>query len=590
MSTLLEIKDFVQQFAEAMSAALRLDVEIIDEQLQRIAGTGEAKKLIGRKMTEKGIVNKLMKSKMRRVILDNPGSDEICLSCPNYGKCFYKKAVYALILHEDESIGVIGITATNDEQAVRMQSNKNELLEFVDKTAMLFSSKIKENQMMRQSKTYATLMNQVIENVDNGIVILNKENRIMDVNEFLVTKLKLPKEDLLSLEIHELFPDIELKEDQSHRGNVEYQEITYKSNGRIMYFLCKVKPIVINDVESQDQEIEASICLIEDYMNTKATVYRLTESTNQISLADIIGENPEFVAFKSKVKNVAANDSTVLLVGETGTGKELFARAIHYESSRRKRPFITLNCGAIPESLIESELFGYEKGAFTGASTTGKHGKFYLADKGTIFLDEVETTPLYLQQKLLRVIENKQIEKVGAGQTIPVDVRIVAATNVRLDEMVRKGEFREDLFHRMNVVSLFVPPLRDRGNDVLVLADYFIGNFAGRFNKRIDGLSEEVKMIFLNYSWPGNARELQNTIEYAINMETAHLVTKENLPFQFKDYQPETELSKLEEVERHHITKALDRYGWSEEGRLKAAAYLGISRATIYRKIKKYRM
>lgn len=231
---------------------------------------------------------------------------------------------------------------------------------------------------------------------------------------------------------------------------------------------------------------------------------------------------------------MASYDSSVLLVGETGTGKELFARAIHTESRRKEHPFITINCGAIPESLIESELFGYEKGAFTGASNSGKHGKFYLADKGTIFLDEVETMPLYLQQKLLRVIENQVIERIGGGKSIPINVRIVAATNVHLDEMVEKGSFREDLFHRLNVVTLFIPPLRERGNDVLVLAQHFIEKFAGRFNKRILGLSEEVEEIFLNYSWDGNVRELQNTIEYAINMEQSNYINEENLPFKFE--------------------------------------------------------
>ena len=276
----------------------------------------------------------------------------------------------------------------------------------------------------------------------------------------------------------------------------------------------------------------------------------------------------------------------------------VFARAIHSESSRRGEPFKAINCGAIPEALIESELFGYEKGAFTGAERKGKHGKFYLADKGTVFLDEVENMPLYLQQKLLRVIETREIERIGSSECIPIDIRIVAATNINLLELVKRGEFREDLYHRLNVIGLHIPPLREREGDVLVLTNYFINKFNERYNKNILGINDEVKNLFLKYDWRGNVRELQNAIEYAINIEISDYIDIENLPQNIRQsystqnlhgIEKETDgFDKLDVVEKKYIQKALNFYGRTDNGIVESAKALGISRSTIYRKIAKY--
>ncbi len=585
-SALLQIKDGVQQFAEAMAAALKLDVEIVDDKLTRIAGTGKSKELIGQKMQPKGVINRFVLGGQKHILLENPGKDEKCSACPKYGNCYYKKAVYAAIDHEGTTIGVIGLAATEEKQAAIIQNNNYAMLKFIDKIAELISTKVKEFEMLKKINTYALLMNQVIENINKGIVVLDKDLNITDVNNFLLEKLEIPKENMKGRHINEIFGDLLIEQTEKNTNTNSYQEVTYSNKNEILYLLCTVKSILAGE----DHAVESFICILEDYKDTREMAYMITERQDDIMLKDIIGSNVHFMEFKKKVKRVASYDSSVLLVGETGTGKELFARAIHTESQRSQEPFITINCGAIPESLIESELFGYEKGAFTGASNSGKHGKFYLADKGAIFLDEVETMPLYLQQKLLRVIENQVVERVGGEKSIPINVRIVAATNIRLDEMVEKGSFREDLFHRLNVVTLFIPPLRDRGNDVLVLAQHFIEKFSSKFNKRIIGLSEEVEEIFLNYPWDGNVRELQNTIEYAINMEQSNYINEENLPFQIREKKKPKIIQKLEDVEKQHIKKALDHFGWHEKGRIKAAEHLGVSRATIYRKINKYNL
>lgn len=577
---LMQIQDVVQQFAEAASAALGLDVEVYDR-FRRIAGTGLLREMVGRPILRKGVIwRNIYGSGKKKIVLDNPGTDSDCRPCDHYGNCKYKRAVYAAIGHEGQIVGAIGISAMDEGQVALVEYNNYAMLGFVDKIAGLISSKLREHQMMRQIQTYAELLETVVDTIDKGVIITNDTFEIIAVNNYLTRKLSTTRQKLLGIPILKLFPKIKLPD----AAPTEYQEITYTLHNKQLYFLCRWRPIAVHS------EIAGNICLIEDYKDTTEMAYAITSNQQEIQLTDLVGQSAQFVRFKEKVSKVAAYDSTVLLTGETGTGKELFARVIHSESGRRDQPFVVINCGAIPENLIESELFGYEKGAFSGASSMGKHGKFFLANKGTIFLDEIETLPIYLQPKLLRVLERREIERIGGVKTIPVDIRIIAATNVWLDGMVANRQFREDLFHRLNVVSLFVPPLRDRGEDVLVLADYFIAKYAKRFQKEIRGLSEEVKEIFLRHPWSGNVRELQNAIEYAINMEQGRYISIDNLPFQFNVGSPEGNLSSLRQMEQEQIKKALDCFGWSEEGRLKAARYLGISRATIYRRIRQYHL
>jgi sigma-54 dependent transcriptional regulator, acetoin dehydrogenase operon transcriptional activator AcoR len=285
-----------------------------------------------------------------------------------------------------------------------------------------------------------------------------------------------------------------------------------------------------------------------------------------------------------------------LIRGESGTGKELFARAIHHESSRRKQQFITINCSAIPENLLESELFGYEEGSFTGARKGGKIGKFELADQGTLFLDEIGDMPYHLQAKILRVLEESSIEKVGGSITVPIDVRIIAATNVNLEKMIELSQFRHDLYYRLNVIPLIIPPLRERKEDIALLMNHFLAKYNMRLNKNIKGFSDQIYELFLKHSWPGNIRELENVIEYAVNMETENHINLEYLPPSFRVVEGSTvekdinDSNTMEVIEREAIINALNRYGWSTKGKLAAAKSLGIGKTTLYRKLKKYNL
>ena len=303
--------------------------------------------------------------------------------------------------------------------------------------------------------------------------------------------------------------------------------------------------------------------------------------------ADIIGNSDALKAVLEQVEVVAPTESTVLLLGETGTGKELIARAILNRSSRSNRPFVKLNCAAIPSGLLESELFGHEKGAFTGA-VTQKVGRFELADGGTLFLDEVGDIPLELQPKLLRVLQEQEFERLGSVRTLRVDVRVIAATNRDLIQMVRAKQFREDLYFRLNVFPIRIPPLRERPGDVRLLVRHYAEHYAERMNKRIDAIHEDTMAALSRYSWPGNVRELQNLIERAVIMMPANI-----LQVPAHDLQPANPASAtappetLEDVERQHILEALQESGAVIGGEHGAAARLGLKRTTLLSKMQK---
>ncbi len=300
----------------------------------------------------------------------------------------------------------------------------------------------------------------------------------------------------------------------------------------------------------------------------------------------IIGSSPALESVLEQVERVAPTDSTVLIQGETGTGKELIARAVHDLSSRFGRPFIKLNCAAIPFDLLESELFGHERGAFTGAIAQ-KIGRFELADKGTLFLDEVGDIPPGLQPKLLRVLQEQEFERLGGTRTHHVDVRLVAATNRNLVDMVKRNEFRSDLYYRLNVFPIPLPPLRARRGDIPALVEHFVEIYARRMNKRIEEIPQDTMSAISLYSWPGNIRELQNFIERSVILSSA---TSLESPLAELASTPELQSSgavTLEDAERDHIRKILESTKWVVSGPNGAASRLGIKRSTLYFRMQK---
>jgi formate hydrogenlyase transcriptional activator len=300
----------------------------------------------------------------------------------------------------------------------------------------------------------------------------------------------------------------------------------------------------------------------------------------------IIGKSAALESVLEQAEQVAPTDSTVLIQGETGTGKELIARAVHDLSSRFGRPFIKLNCAAIPFDLLESELFGHEKGAFTGA-VAQKVGRFELADKGTLFLDEVGDIPLALQPKLLRVLQEQEFERLGGTRTHQVDVRLVAATHRNLVEMVKRNEFRSDLYYRLNVFPIPIPPLRERREDVPALVEHFVEIYARRMNKQIDQISPETMSALVAYEWPGNIRELQNFIERSVILTSSNVLQPPLASLKNAAEAGSLGAITLEDAERDHIRKILEQTRWVVSGPNGAAARLGMKRSTLYFRMQK---
>ncbi|HPY35322.1 MAG TPA: sigma 54-interacting transcriptional regulator [Smithellaceae bacterium] len=356
------------------------------------------------------------------------------------------------------------------------------------------------------------------------------------------------------------------------------------------------KNVYIIDAEGRKRPISISTALLRD---KKGKLLGAVETFRDISVeedlrkaiekkysfADIISKNHRILQLFDILPDIAASNSTVLIEGESGTGKELFARAIHDLSPRKKQLFVAVNCSALPDTLLESELFGYKAGAFTDARKD-KPGRFRLAENGTLFLDEIGETAPSMQVKLLRVLQEKTYEPLGATQSVEHNVRIIAATNKDLDVLVREGSFREDLYYRINVFKIILPPLRERMEDIPLLIDHFIERFNVLQKKSIQGVSEEAMSVLMSYSYPGNIRELANIIERAFILCKTDLIEKKTLPeslFAMSANHKDSEVSSLRDVEAAYLLNALKQNNWDRQ---KTARQLGIHKSTLYRKIK----
>jgi transcriptional regulator with GAF, ATPase, and Fis domain len=311
------------------------------------------------------------------------------------------------------------------------------------------------------------------------------------------------------------------------------------------------------------------------------------EVVREYDFAEIIGQSNAISYVFFRVEQVAPQDATVLLLGETGTGKGLVARAIHRRSARKDRPMITVNCTSLPANLIESELFGREKGAFTGAHAR-QMGRFELADGGTIFLDEIGEMPLELQCKLLRVIQDGEFERLGSPRTVKVDVRIIAASNRDLEEEIRAGRFREDLFYRLSVFPITIPPLRQRKDDIPLLISYFVAKYNKKIGKKIETVSKETLAAFQQYHWPGNVRELENVIERAVIISQGPVLQVLDRFDNFRKTEEAQDLKSLDDLERDHIVRVLQKTGWRIEGPKGAALLLGLNPSTLRARMRKY--
>lgn len=431
----------------------------------------------------------------------------------------------------------------------------------------------------------------ILNSIADGVFTVDTQWRITSFNSSAERITGYKKEEVLGRPCHFAFRSKLCKHGCPLRRTIETGETISNFEMDILNSRGETIPISVSTALVVDEEGEI-IGGVETFRDLSALKRLSGELRERYGFRNIIGRNPRMQEVFDLIKTVSESPSTVLIQGETGTGKDLVAKAIHFNSPRREKPFIKVSCAALPEALLESELFGYKRGAFTGA-VRDKPGRFELADGGTIFLDEVSEIPLSVQVKLLRVLEEQEFEPLGGTKTVKVNVRIIAATNRDLKKAMEEGKFREDLYYRLDVISISLPPLRERTDDIPLLVDHFIGKFNRATGKRIKSVSREVMDLFLNYPWPGNVRQLENVIEHAFIYCKEEVIQLQHLP---KDLRTEgEEMTKralrsenpFEEMEKQVLLEALKRNNWD---RWRTAEDLNISRTTLWRKMKKYHL
>jgi transcriptional regulator with PAS, ATPase and Fis domain len=458
-----------------------------------------------------------------------------------------------------------------------LSENLEFYLQFLDQISDFISVKAYEFSENERNGFMVNLLNQVINSVDKGVLVLNNKSEIVHINSSAMKQLKLTQSHMNK--------KIEITSNSEYiMGGESYTVII---DGRKVNLMGQLIP-VFPTLSSYDK-----IFIFNEIKKVKSEIYEKIHTWQPIRAEDIIGESRPMIQLKEKIRKVSDSKSTVLITGASGTGKELIARAIHSESNRKDKPFIAINCGAIPDNLLESELFGYVRGAFSGADTNGRIGKFELANKGVIFLDEIGDMPLYLQVKILRVLQERKLARIGSNQLIDLDIRVIAATNKDLKSLISENKFREDLYYRLNVIPIEIPSLSDRKDDVEILAMSLVEKYNKLFSKQAHTIDEEAKQLLINYGWPGNVRELENTVEFMINLvDEKGILTKDMLPKSIIDYTVEYKgeaekkvLKPLKEVEKEYILRALDIYGDDTKGKQLSAKALGIGLATLYRKL-----
>ena len=585
--SLLEVKSSVQEVADAISLVLGVEVTIIDENYIRVAATGKYRKLIGNRIPSNCVFESVILDKSPKYI-GQTHFDLFCRKCSAQNTCNELATIGYPIIKDNNVIGIIGISAFEESQREKILNSHKSLINFLDKLSNLMVGTLSSYETIQKLKIQTEETKKIIDSFTYGILCLDNKGDIKYINKKAESILSIRKEETVDENIKKVIPEIS---DSIFELKQQEKKINIKDK-RLSIFI-KSTPVMLQGKRvSNIIELRKTSDVIRD-------AYQIFEEKKYICFDDIIGESNKLKEVKDIAKQVANTDSTVLLYGESGTGKELFARAIHYDSKRCDHPFIAINCASIPDNLLESELFGYEGGAFSGARKEGQMGKFELANGGTVFLDEIGDMPLHLQPKILRVLQNHSFTRIGGKDLIVVNIRLIAATNRNLEQMIKNGEFREDLYYRLSVIPISLPPLRERKHDILLLTSFLLNKYCNKLDTIPKKFSEEVKNIFLSYPWPGNIRELENVIEYMVNISKGDLITPEYLPVTVKkkmqiavnDKANDDSLkSQLDNFEYQILSQMLEKYGESTESKEKIASLLDINLSTFYRKLNKYNL
>lgn len=582
-SVLMQIQPTIQRFARMLASVLQLEVEIVDENLCRVAGTGAYGKFLGRQLSGNSrLLRHVLETKTEKVVTQSR-FDPLCEGCDSKENCREKAFLGTPVILQDRCVGVISLIAVTHEQQEHISDNLREFSDYVRHISTIFVSKLLEDQGPGDniSKIFATM----IDNMDQGVLVVDDENRVQFVNQTALKTLGVVQYNIIGKPIR--FRPLTFESDFTH-GHMQH----------IVSWDDKSELIIgqLHNIQGRQLFLMA--------FHQSHTSFSVANAPDEPHIEQLVGECRVMRQLKRLISRIAPSPSSVMVVGESGTGKEVVARAIHKLSGRRNKPFIAINCAAIPEQLLESELFGYVKGAFTGASANGKTGLIQAANTGTLFLDEIGDMPLMLQAKLLRAIEAREILPIGASSPIQVDIRIISATNQNLAQFIAEGKFREDLFYRLNVIPITLPPLRERQEDIELLVHYFLHLHTRRLGSVYPGIAPDVVEILRKHRWPGNLRELSNLMEYLVNVvPSGEVIDSTLLPPNLlnngtTEQSDVTEVSEahlslddaggtaLEEMEKQMIREALSRHNSKKQ----VADELGIGIATLYRKIKKYEL
>ncbi|EPT1328265.1 sigma 54-interacting transcriptional regulator [Escherichia coli] len=580
-SVLMQIQPTIQRFARMLASVLQ--VEIVDENLCRVAGTGAYGKFLGRQLSGNSrLLRHVLETKTEKVVTQSR-FDPLCEGCDSKENCREKAFLGTPVILQDRCVGVISLIAVTHEQQEHISDNLREFSDYVRHISTIFVSKLLEDQGPGDniSKIFATM----IDNMDQGVLVVDDESRVQFVNQTALKTLGVVQNNIIGKPIR-------------------FRPLTFESNfthGHMQHIVSwddKSELIIgqLHNIQGRQLFLMA--------FHQSHTSFSVANAPDEPHIEQLVGECRVMRQLKRLISRIAPSPSSVMVVGESGTGKEVVARAIHKLSGRRNKPFIVINCAAIPEQLLESELFGYVKGAFTGASANGKTGLIQAANTGTLFLDEIGDMPLMLQAKLLRAIEAREILPIGASSPIQVDIRIISATNQNLAQFIAEGKFREDLFYRLNVIPITLPPLRERQEDIELLVHYFLHLHTRRLGSVYPGIAPDVVEILRKHRWPGNLRELSNLMEYLVNVvPSGEVIDSTLLPPNLlnngtTEQSDVTEVSEahlslddaggtaLEEMEKQMIREALSRHNSKKQ----VADELGIGIATLYRKIKKYEL
>ena len=599
-SVLLSIQSTVIRCAQVLAKIMKLDVEIIDAAMNQVAATGLCNHLPSVSERKTAVLCSVLKTRQARLIR-NAGADPACRKCPSSGKTCHKTAQLALpLIVNGDCIGVVNLVCFTEEQRQHLLYNHKSFKDYTENTVQLYITRTLEEGSQSKPQVISPssipdFLSRFADDMQQGVLLFGSSGDLAYIN---------------AAACHQL----ELADDRMDSVKVSFRPFGLSNS------TGKEEAHYVLTIDGRERIMPASQSVVGDYrvLTLGMACECHSQPIDAPESSDIIGNSGPMQLLRKQVRRVADSPSSVMIRGESGTGKEVFARAVHAASRRADKPFIAINCAAIPEQLLESELFGYVKGAFTGANSKGSEGLIRQANGGTLFLDEIGDMTLHLQAKLLRVLDRREVTPVGSSAVIPVDVRIISATHRDFDKLISEGDFREDLFYRLNVIPLELPALHKREGDIDLLIEFFLAKHSKALARHRPALQPDTMECLRRWRWPGNIRELANMIEYLVNVADPTLPVSPNLlPEKMRLFKPEekqeskvveelksesiaildkpvpfenTRCLNIESMEKELIQQALTNFSTYHDCKQRAAHALGIGIATLYRKIKKYEL